>query len=179
MILYDGKTINKVNGKLSEFQFSKSEYNISKFGSNTFVHQKTQETSTVDLLNCLFFLKNSVNRNVIKEIINCDRQNLDNIYKELYTRLVKPLYLTFLTAISLLIIIKSKSDHLFNVNKFRIYLFSFVFIIFIESSSQLIGDNLIKNLVLSILPFIFTLIIYMYFLIKLKVSKRWKPILNS
>lgn len=87
-------------------------------------------------------------------------------------RLVKPLYLTFLIAVSLLIIIKSKSDHLFNVNKFRIYLFSFVVIVLIESSSQLIGANLIKNLFVSILPFIFTLLIYMYFLIKLKTSKR-------
>jgi len=172
LTLYDGKTINKVNGKISEFQFSKSDYNISKFGSNTFVHQKTQETSTVDLLNCLFFLKKSVKKDKIKEIINCSRKNLNNTYKELYIRLVKPLYLTFLTAISLLIIIKSKSDHLFNINKFRVYSFAFVFIIFIESSSQLIGANLIKNLILSILPFIFTLIIYMYFLITLRTSKR-------
>ena len=170
--LYDGKTINKVNGKISEFEFSKSDYNISKFGSNTVVYQKTQETLTMDLVNCLLFFKKSVDRDSNKEIINCSRQNLNNIYKELYVRLVKPLYLTFLSAVSLLIIIKSKSDHLFNVNKFRIYLLSFLVIIFLESSSQLIGANLIKNLVLSILPFIFTLIIYIYFLIKLKVSKR-------
>ena len=172
LTLYDGKTINKVNGKISEFEFSKSDYNISKFGSNTVVYQKTQETLTMDLVNCLLFFKKSVDRDSNNEIINCNRQNLNNIYKELYVRLVKPLYLTFLSAVSLLIIIKSKSDHLFNVNKFRIYLFSFVVIVFIESSSQLIGANLIKNLVLSILPFIFTLIIYMYFLIKLKASKR-------
>ena len=172
LTLYDGKTINKVNGKVSEFEFSKSDYNISKFGSNTFVHQKTQETSTVDLVNCLLFFKKSVDIDNNKEIVNCNRQNLKNIYKELYVRLVKPLYLTFLIAVSLLIIIKSKSDHLFNVNKFRIYLFSFVVIVLIESSSQLIGANLIKNLFVSILPFIFTLIIYMYFLIRLKASKR-------
>ena len=172
LILYDGKTINKVNEKVSEFKFSKTDYNISKFGSNTVVYKKTQETSTVDLVNCLLFFKKSVDKVENKKIINCNRQNLDNIYKELYARLVKPLYLTFLVAVSLLIIIKSKSDHLFNVNKFRIYLFSFVVIIFIESSSQLIGANLIKNLFLSILPFVFTLIIYLYFLIKLKASKR-------
>ena len=170
--LYDGKTINKVNGKISEFEFSKTDYNISKFGSNTIMHQKTQEMATTDLIRCSLFLKDSIkNGNVIK-INNCMPDNLKNIYQELYVRLVKPLYLTFLSAVSLLIIIKSKSDHLFNVNKFRIYLFSFLVIIFLESSSQLIGANLIKNLVLSILPFIFTLIIYMYFLIKLKVSKR-------
>ena len=172
LTLYDGKTINKVNGKISEFKFSKSDYNISKFGSNTVVYQKTQETLTMDLVNCLLFFKKSVDRDSNKEIINCSRQNLNNIYKELYVRLVKTLYLTFLSAVSLLIIIKSKSDHLFNVNKFRIYLFSFVVIVFIESSSLLIGANIIKNLVLSILPFIFTIIIYIYFLIKLKASKR-------
>ena len=170
--LYDGKTINKVNGKISEFEFSKSDYNISKFGSNTIMHPKTQEMATTDLIRCSLFLKDSIkNGNVIK-INNCMPDNLKNIYQELYVRLVKPLYLTFLSAVSLLIIIKSKSDHLFNVNKFRIYLFSFLIIIFIESSSQLIGANLIKNLVLSILPFIFTLIIYIYFLIKLKLNKQ-------
>ena len=171
LILYDGKTINKVNGKISEFKFSKSDYNISKFGSNTVVYQKTQETLTMDLVNCLLFFKKSADRNSNKKIINCERQNLNNIYKELYVRLVKPLYLTFLIAVSLLIIIKSKSDPLFNKNKFRIYLFAFVVIVFIESSSKFMGTNLINNLVLSILPFIFTLIIYMYFLIKLKVNK--------
>ena len=171
LILYDGKTINKVNGKISEFKFSKSDYNISKFGSNTVVYQKTQETLTMDLVNCLLFFKKSADRNSNKKIINCERQNLNNIYKELYVRLVKPLYLTFLMAVSLLIIIKSKSDHLFNKNKFRIYSFAFVVIVFIESSSKFMGTNLINNLVLSILPFIFTLIIYMYFLIKLKVNK--------
>ena len=169
--LYDGKTINKVNGKISEFEFSKTDYNISKFGSNTIMHQKTQEMATTDLIRCSLFLKDSIkNGNVIK-INNCMPDNLKNIYQELYVRLVKPLYLTFLSAVSLLIIIKSKSDHLFNVNKFRIYLFSFLIIIFIESSSKLINTNLMQNLFISTLPLIFTLTIYLYFLIKLKVNK--------
>ena len=172
LVLYDGKTINKIDGKISEFQFSKSEYNISKFGSNTLVHQKTQEMSTSDLVGCLLFFKKSPDKFNNNDIINCSVGNLNNIYKELYTRLVKPLYLTFLMAVSLLIVIKSKSDPSFNINRYKIYLFAFVFIIFLESSSKLVGVNLIKNSVLSILPFIFTLIIYMYFLIKLKVNKK-------
>ena len=43
LTLYDGKSINVINGKISEFEFSKTDYNISKFSSNTIMHQKTQE----------------------------------------------------------------------------------------------------------------------------------------
>ena len=171
LTLYDGKSINVINGKISEFEFSKTDYNISKFSSNTIMHQKTQEITTIDLVRCSFFFKDSIiNKNIIK-INNCISGNLENIYKELYSRLVKPLYTTFLISIALLFILKSKSDHAFNINKFKIYLFAFLFIIFLESSSKFISTNMIQNLFLSILPIFFTLFIYLYFLMKLKVNK--------
>ena len=169
--LYDGKSINVINGNISEFEFSKTDYNISKFGSNTVMHQKTQENTTIDLIRCSLFFEDLIkNKNVIK-INNCISSNLENIYKELYSRLIKPLYITFLISIALLFILKSKSDHTFNINKYKIYLFAFLFIIFLESSSKFITTNMIQNLFLSILPIFFTLFIYLYFLIKLKVSK--------
>ena len=171
LTLYDGKSINVINGKISEFEFSKTDYNISKFGSNTVMHQKTQENTTIDLIRCSLFFKDLIkNKNVIK-INNCISSNLENIYKELYSRLIKPLYITFLISITLLFILKSKSDHTFNINKYKIYLFAFLFIIFLESSSKFISTNMIQNLFLSILPIFFTLFIYLYFLIKLKVNK--------
>jgi len=174
LTLYDGKSINKINGKISEFEFSKTDYNISKFSSNTITHQKTQETSTKDLIKCSLFFKNSIinSKNTeVENINNCRLENLENVYKELYSRLVKPLYVTFLILISLLFVLKSKNDHLFNINKLKIYLFAFFFIIFLESSSRLISTNLIQNLFFSIFPLILTLIIYLYFLMKLKVNK--------
>ena len=174
LILYDGKTIKNTNGSISEFQFSKTDYNISKFNSNTIVDQKTQETSTMNLIKCSLLHKNSIdyaeNKDVI-EIKNCVFGNLENVYKELYSRLIKPLYATFLITISLLIILKSKNDHSFNVNKLKIYIFAFISIIFLESSTKLISINLIQNLFLTILPFFLTLSIYIYFLIKLKVNR--------
>ena len=169
--LYDGNTINNINGKISEFKFSKTNFNISKFSSNTIMHQKTQETPTIDLIKCSLFFANSKKNDDIENINNCIFENLETIYEELYSRLIKPLYLTFLITISLLIILKSKNDHSFNVNKFKIYLFGFFFIIFLESSSKFIGMNLIQNLYLSVLPFFFTLIIYIFFLITLKAKK--------
>ena len=173
LTLYDGKTINNIDGKISEFQFSKSDFNISKYSSNTTKYQKTQEIPTIGLIKCvLYFIdsKGLENEKTIK-IKNCLFGNLENIYKELYSRLIKPLYVTFIITISLLIISKSKSEHLFNANKIKIYMFAFIFIIFLESSSKLISTNLIQNLSLSALPFLFTFIIYLYFLMKFKNIK--------
>ena len=171
LTLYDGRSINVINGKISEFKFSKTDYNISKFSSNTIMHQKTQEVTTIDLIRCSLFFKDLIkNKNVLK-INNCISSNLENIYKELYSRLIKPLYVTFLISIALLFILKSKSDHTFNINKYKIYLFAFLFIIFLESSSKFISTNMMQNLFLSILPIFFTLFIYLYFLMKLKVNK--------
>ena len=175
LVLYDGRTINNINGKISEFKFSKTDFNISKFTTNTTTHQKTQENSTLDLITCsLIFnnLKTDYEIKQVKIINNCLFENLENIYEELYSRLIKPLYITFLVTISLLLILRSKIDHMFNTNKLRIYSLGFLFIIFLESSSKFITEDLIQNLFLSILPFLFLLIIYLNFLRILKFNKK-------
>ena len=174
LTLYDGKSINVINGKISEFKFSKSDYNISKFSTNTTTTKKIQETSTKDLVKCLMIFHKPANKANISKISldrNCGLDNLENIHQELYIRLIKPLYLTFLISISLLFILKSKNDNAYDVSKFKIYLFAFIFIVFLESSTNLINTNLIQNLFFSILPLIFTLIIYFYFLMKFKVNR--------
>ena len=174
LTLYNGKSINIINGKISEFKFSKTDYNISKFSSKSVTYQKNQETPTIDLIRCALFSKDPIVKSEYaekKKIKKCRLDKLEDIYKELYSRLVKPLYITFLTAISLLIILKSKSDHSFNADKFKIYLFAFLFIIFLESSSKFITINFLQNLFLTILPLILTLIIYLYFLMRLKVNR--------
>ena len=174
LVLHDGKTINNVNRKTSEFNFSRTDYNISNFSSHTVTHQKTQETSTKKLFLCLLVtnnLKKDINGKIKSELNNCSLKNMVNVYKELYSRLIKPIYITFLISISLLLILKSKSDNTFKVQKFRIYFLGFLSIIFLESSSKFISLNLMQNLLLSLLPFILILIIYSYFLIILKIKK--------
>ena len=171
LVLYDGKTINSINGKITEFTFSKTDFNISKFSSRTITHPKTQETSTNILIRCVMinekFIKNLKNTT----IVNCSTGNMSNIYEELYSRIIKPLYVTLLVTIALLIILKSKSDAGFKFYKFKIYSLGFLFIIFLESSSNFINASLVKNLFISALPFFFLLAIYLYFLKILKVNK--------
>ena len=168
LVLYDGKTINSSNGKTTEFAFSKSDFNITKFSSKSTLHQKTQENTTEELLRCLQILKNTQKTLKINKINNCRFENTKNIYKELYIRLIKPLYATFLVSISLLLILKSKDDPIFRFYKIKIYLFGFLSIIFLEASSSFINTKIIQNLFISLLPFLLFLFLYYYFLIKLR-----------
>jgi lipopolysaccharide export system permease protein len=175
LVLYDGKTINNVNGKIYEFKFDKTDFNISRFNSTAIIYQKTQETSTVELVQCLLIVNNFkkiIGNKTMKDITNCTAQNLKNIYEELYSRLIKPLYITFLITISLLFILRSKSNPTFKSYKFKIYFLGFVFIIFFESSSKFASINLLQNSFISILPILFVSMIYLYFLKTLRIKKK-------
>ena len=171
LILYDGKTINNRDGKISEFEFSKSDFNITRFTSRRMGHQKTQENSTLELIKCLLILNNTKKNTHLKKIDNCRIENLEKIYEELYIRLIKPIYITFLIMISLLFILKSKDDHNFKFYKLKIYLLGFFFIIFLETSSKFVSLNNLQNLFIFVLPIIFVFFMYVYFLQKLRIKK--------
>tara|TARA_B110000305_G_scaffold207539_1_gene239120 strand:- start:695 stop:1498 length:804 start_codon:yes stop_codon:yes gene_type:complete len=175
LVLYDGKTINNVDGKIYEFKFDKTDFNISRFNSTAITYKKTQETSTLELVQCLLIINNFkklIGNKTMKDITNCTTRNLKNIYEELYSRLIKPLYITFLIAISLLFILRSRSNPTFKSYKFKVYLLGFIFIIFFESSSKFTSINLLQNSFISILPILFSSMMYLYFLKTLKVKKK-------
>ena len=173
LVLKDSRTINEMNKNISEFRFTKSDFNISRFSTKTTTTKKLQETSTKDLVECLIIFHKTTNKiNLSKNSLvrNCGLENLENIHQVLYSRLIKPFYITFLITISLLLILKSKNDHSFNINKIKIYTLGFIVIIFLEMSSKFINTNLIQNLLLIFLPIFFLLIIYMFFLKTLKIK---------
>ena len=168
LVLYNGKTIDNKRGKISEFQFSRSDFNLTRFSSKTTLHQKTQENSTNELIKCLLILKNSKDLLETKKINNCKIQNKKNIYKELYIRLIKPFYIIFLISVSLLLILRSKDEPSYKFFRLKIYLVGFISIVFFEASSSFVGVKVLQNLFISFLPFLFCSIIYCYFLTQLK-----------
>ncbi len=168
LVLYNGKTIDNKRGKISEFQFSRSDFNLTRFSSKTTLHQKTQENSTNELIKCLLILKNSKDLLETKKINNCKIQNKKNIYKELYIRLIKPFYIIFLISVSLLLILRSKDEPSYKFFRLKIYLVGFISIVFFEASSSFVGVKVLQNLFISFLPFLFFSIIYCYFLTQLK-----------
>ena len=174
MVLYDGKTIDYKNGKISEFKFTKTDFNITRFGSKSTTSQKTQENSTLELVECALIFKN-FNKNFdikpLTKINNCVFKNLENVYEELYVRLINPLYVVFLIMICLLLILKSKDDHTFKLYKLKIYIFGFLFIIFMESSSKFITANIFQNLFMAVLPLLLSIVMYVFFKNILRINK--------
>ena len=174
LVLYDGKTIKNQNKKTSEFEFSKTDFNIDRYNSKTNIVQKTQENSTIQLLKCLLILKKVKKdlgqRNNFK-VDNCLIGNLDNIYAELYKRLIMPFYNILLVMTSLLLIIKSKDQHGFKLYKFQVFILGFLCIIFSEISLKFITINTVNNIFISLLPVLLSIILYMYFINKFSFTK--------
>ena len=173
LVLKEGRTINEIGENVSEFKFTKSDFNISKFSTKSTVTKKIQETATGDLIECLMVFhktpdKIDLSLNFLTK--NCGIENIKNIHQELYSRLIKPFYIIFLITISLLLILKSKNNPLFNTNKIKIYSLGFVAIIFLEISSKFVNTNLTQNLFLIILPIFFVFTMYLFFLKLLKTN---------
>ena len=166
LVLYDGNTLNSNNGKLTNFNFSKSDYGLSNMNSHLVVQQKMQEQSTFSLFYCLhnIFISKET-----KRLINCDLSNQKNVYKELFKRLINPFYLPLLVLISLQLILTSKENPIYNKKKILIFIAGFTMIIIAESSIGYISNKLGYNIIIICLPFIFISIFYFYLFKKLNI----------
>ena len=171
LVLYDGKTITKQNESITQFKFSKTDFNFSQIETKTTSYVKTQENSTKHLITCVILLNKvkdkKKNHNTVDNFSNCRLENLENIYKEIYVRIITPLYCTMLVMISLFLIIKSKHESTFRFYKFKIYAYGFLLILFLEVSLKFIGTSLLHNLFFIILPFALPTILYFFLINKL------------
>jgi lipopolysaccharide export system permease protein len=168
LVLYNGETITEKNTKYTNFSFSKSDFPLKNLATNTTTYKKTQELSTIELLNCISILYNQKKNNV-KKIENCSFNNIKNILKEFYKRLIIPLYIPTLTLIPFILIIKSKES----TNYFKIRTLTFIIglalIIFSETTIRFISESVIFNMNLLIIPIISIIILYLMFFYKFKL----------
>ena len=174
LILFDGRSTNVVNDKVTNFNFSKSQFDLSSFSTNTILVTKTQELSTKELIICIasFQKKSSLFYEKTKTIRNCELKNLDNIYTELYKRLGVPFYIPILMLISLLLIVHSKERKNFTKQRAKIFIFGLAVIIFSESTLRFVSDTFQDNIFLIIFPISLMAFLYSYFLIKFKFKNR-------
>ena len=174
--LYSGETISVINNKITSFQFSKSDLNLSDLKDNTTTYKKTQEVSTVDLIKCYHSLLNlsffKIEKNF--QVENCRQENINNILKELYKRIIIPLYIPVLILISLLLIIRSKENINYTKYRFLIFLTGFITIVISEMTIRFIDENFLKNIKIFIIPIIFLICLYCLFLVQFKSLKNLK-----
>ena len=167
LILFDGETISSNDNKISSFKFVQSDFNLGNTETNATTYIKTQETSTKKLIRCIFYLKKELaNPNEEIFIENCSNSNLKNIYKEISKRFFSSFYIPLLMMIALLVILKSKET--INYLKYRIYIFilGILTIVISELSLRFISLKIYQNLMVSFLPIL--VLIFIFLIIKYK-----------
>ncbi len=171
--LFDGETITSKNNNITNFSFSKSDFLLRNLKANTITHQKTQEVSTFNIISCIvsvyeFNLKKlKTNPNTL---FNCSN-NIRNVLKEFYKRLIVPLYIPVLMLIPYLLILSSKENINYNKIKLLTFLIGIITLIFSETTIRLISEELYKNSLIIIIPFVIFLIFYFVFILKLNFYK--------
>ena len=170
MILFDGETISNKNRKITNFSFSKSDFLLGNLKSNTITVKKTQELSTLDILQCIVHLYKidfDLLKNKNLQINNCREKNLINILKEFYKRLIIPIYIPILMLIPYFLILSSKENSNYSKLKLLTFLTGVMTIIFSETTIRFISFELIKNSLLLVSPFLIFVFLYLLFFFKL------------
>jgi len=165
LVLYNGATITGKNNEITNFSFTKSDFPLNNFKTNTTTYIKTQELSSLNILKCAKLL-NLQKKLENQKIENCSDSNSDNIYKEVYKRFIIPFYIPLLVLVSLLIILSSKENSKYTKLKFVTFFSGISFIIFSETTIKYISSMQIQNFSISIMPFVFILILYLIFIKK-------------
>ena len=162
LVLYDGETITNRSSGITNIGFSKSDFPLNNFKTNTTTYIKTQELSSIKLYKCINSVYLSKDKKLDKNIENCSIQNLKNIFKEIYKRLIIPFYIPLLSLISFLVILSSKESANFNKLKIITFLSGMFFLIFSETTVRLISDNVLRNTLIVVIPFLSFMIIYIF-----------------
>ncbi len=172
LILYDGQTINKVNNKITNFYFSKSDFNLNSFNTDVVIDDKIQETKTKNHVVCLkkYFKKDLTFDTKQKNYINhnCSKDTLDNLFQELYKRIIVPLYIPILILTSSFLIIFTKENKFYQKLRYIIFGTGIFLIILSETMLRFVTDNFLLNLNILFIPIGIFLVLYVSFTIFIK-----------
>ncbi len=172
LILYDGETTRNVNQKLTNFNFSKSDFLLANLDANTVTHPKTQQMNTMDILLCvsrLYKLSDAILlfNNKKKQIINCSTDNKLVLLKELYKRLIVPFYIPILMLIPYILIFTSKERSNYSKIKLTAFFTGILIIIFSEGVIRFVSEELFKNFYILFSPFFIFCVFYLSFIFRL------------
>ena len=164
MFLFNGQIISSSQNLENEIvKFEQLNVDLGSLTTSTIKEPKIQETSTKKLLSCFF------KKNIDK--IFCNENFKKEILPTLNRRIIIPFYIPVLSLICSLLLIKSKKIYF---NKFLIFLYSFLLLIFTELAVRYTGLN--KHTLLAFLILPFSLLILFYIFLKYKFSKEVKVI---
>ena len=176
LVLNNGNIVNLEKDKTSNIKFDKFELNLSNHKSKTVTHVKIQETNSYDILKCVtsyyFDYTRSDSVYIDQNISNCTTDSIQQIKKEFAQRLFGPIYILIIGLISSSLILKSKSNQIYNKYKTFIFITGIIIIILSEISSEYVGISLLHMIFNLFLPILLSIIFYLTILIFLKIRKQ-------
>ena len=159
--LFNGKIINVNDGKVTSFDFKTTNFDLSKYVTKSITDFKIQEKTTTSILNCYinyFLLK----KEYFYDVINCNDPAIKEMQKELFTRLVKPLFLPVITLSLCFLLLYPKENSNYKFSRLWVFFLGLIIIIFSEFSSSLTVRNFLYFKLSLGFPFIIFLIQYFF-----------------
>ena len=173
LVLYEGATITSKNREITNISFSKSDFSLSNLETNTTTYKKIQEISSFNLLFCIknFYKLDNVKFQIeTKNIENCSKRDIQNLFKEFYKRFIIPFYIPVLSLIPFLLITTSKENSKYNKLRINTFLIGFFVIIFSETTIRFISNITMQNFILIAIPLNLLLFFYLFLFYKFKTN---------
>jgi len=167
--IVEGKRIILFNGQLLTSAKDSKNNNVIKFEqlnidlallqTGNIKQPKLQETSTYTLLKCIMKIK-------IIEEFNCTTSSKKEITSVLNRRIILPFYILIISLICSFLLIKNHNKKKIFLNKYTIFAFSFLLLLYSELIIRYTGISRIVNILFIISPIIMLPLIYTLLIVK-------------
>ena len=166
MVLFNGQIIssNKDNNKNEIVKFEQLNINLENLRTGTITQPKLQETSTLKLLQCINSLANKL---VDKDVGYCKENAKKEIMTVLNRRILLPLYIPIIALLCSFLLIKTQKQKNFFLNKYSIFILSFLILLYAELIIKYTGISKIINILFTVSPVVLIPIIYTSLIFKL------------
>ena len=163
MLLLNGEIISSKKNQVQNniVKFEQLNIDLSNLQTGMIKNPKLQETSTADLLNCMFKVTD-------KKIFNCNDDTIKEIITVIQRRIIFPFYIPVISLICSFLLIKTNSKNNFFLNKFSVFLLCFLILLYAELIVRYTGISRIANMAFMLTPIISTPLIYSFLLFKFK-----------
>ena len=153
--LFNGRVINSQNSNLNIFDFNEIDFQLQKLNSKTIVVPKIQEINTSILINCLRY-----GLNFQSNLFKCEESLNNEIKKELFKRIYKPIFLIIITIVTCFMLFKNNKT---KSNYYSIFGYNVLLIIYSEVSLRYFGISNFLSLINLIVPIIIFILTYYIF----------------
>ena len=166
MVLFNGQIISskKDNSKNEIVKFKQLNINLENLKTGTITQPKLQETSTLKLLQCM---RNLVNEPVDKDVGYCKENAKKEITTVLNRRILFPFYIPIIALLCSFLLIKTRKQRNFFLNKYSIFILSFLILLYAELIVRYTGISKIISILFTFSPVVLIPIIYMSLIFKL------------